>query len=69
MCARTFPDGLDPAQAVGYEEVTPNITGRWLVWPDKSVVCRQRPDNLYLLSMYSPDDFNSQSGPRSHNGW
>jgi len=56
-----LPDGLDAADAVVYEEVVPNITGRWLVWPDKHVVYRQRPDRMYLKSTYSPGDFD---GPR-----
>lgn len=49
-------DGLDAEQAVVYEEAVPNITGRWLVWPDRPVLYRQRPDQLYVKIVYKPGD-------------
>lgn len=61
---KELPDGRDAAQAVVYEEVVATLTGRWLVWPDKSVVYRQRPDHLYVKSVYKPGDFDSPQWTR-----
>jgi hypothetical protein len=61
---KELPDGLDAAEAAVYEEVVPILTGRWFVWPDSPVVYRQRPDHLYVKSVYKPGDFDSPKWTR-----
>jgi hypothetical protein len=61
---KELPYGLDSAQAVVYEEAVSNVTGRWLVWPDRPMVYRQRPDHLYVKSVDKSGDFDGPQWTR-----